>query len=196
MATACRAAKDWPIETISINVSPVQLRNPHFGYRAIGIISESGIDPARVELEITETALIDSAAQFAVNLRLLRAFGIRIALDDFGTGYSSFSHLREFEVDRVKIDRTFVSKISASAGGSALIQAIIDLARSTGLQTTAEGVETDEQRNFLQTIGCNDLQGFFMAYPMPAGEVEKLLGDRIQGAAADQAEEPKRTAAG
>ncbi|MDT9600186.1 putative bifunctional diguanylate cyclase/phosphodiesterase [Sphingosinicella rhizophila] len=196
MAEACKAAKDWPIQTISINVSPVQLRNPHFGYRAIGIISDAGIDPARVELEITETALIDSATQFAVNLRLLRAFGIRIALDDFGTGYSSFSHLREFEVDRVKIDRTFVDKISVDAGGSALIRAIIDLARSTGLQTTAEGVETDEQKSFLQDIGCNELQGFFMAYPMPASEIGKLLEGKSSPGRDDAAESPKRTAVG
>jgi diguanylate cyclase (GGDEF)-like protein len=176
MAEACRTAKDWPVETISINISPVQLKNPHFAYRAIGIISDSGIDPERVELEITETALIENADQVSANLRLLRAFGIRIALDDFGTGYSSFSHLREFEVDRVKIDRTFVDKINVGAAGSAIIQAIVDLARSTGLQTTAEGVETDEQRDFLKTIGCNDLQGFHMAKPMSPAEIGDLLG--------------------
>jgi len=175
MLESLRAARDWPIGTISVNVSPVQLRNPHFASRTIGIIGEAEIDPCRVELEITETALIEGTAECATNLRLLRAFGVRIALDDFGTGYSSFSHLREFEVDRVKIDRTFVDKIDVENGGSAIIQAIIDLARSTGLQTTAEGVETGEQKVFLQSIGCDELQGFFMARPMPSAEVEALL---------------------
>jgi diguanylate cyclase (GGDEF)-like protein len=182
MAEACRAARDWPVATVSINVSPVQLRNPHFANRAIGIISETGIDPSRVELEITETALIENAEECARNLRLLRAFGIRIALDDFGTGYSSFKHLREFEVDRVKIDRTFVDKIDMEAGGSAIIRAIIDLAHSTGLQATAEGVETEEQKTFLENVGCDELQGFFMARPMSAGEVGELLGPAAEAA--------------
>jgi diguanylate cyclase (GGDEF)-like protein len=176
MTEACRAARGWPVGTISINISPVQLRNPHFATRAIGIISEAGIDPARVELEITETALIENAEECARNLRLLRAFGIRIALDDFGTGYSSFKHLREFEVDRVKIDRTFVDKIDMSIGGSAIIRAIVDLAHSTGLQATAEGVETQEQKAFLETIGCDELQGYYMARPMSAKEISLLLG--------------------
>lgn len=176
MAEACRAARDWAVDTLSINISPVQLKNPHFAYRAIGIISEAEIDPARVELEITESALIKNAALCATNLRMLRAFGIRIALDDFGTGYSSFGSLREFEVDRVKIDRSFVDKIDVAGKGSAIIQAIVDLARSTGLKTTAEGVETDEQKHFLRTIGCNELQGYFMARPMAAQEIERLIG--------------------
>jgi diguanylate cyclase (GGDEF)-like protein len=182
MAEACRVARDWPVGTISINVSPVQLRNPHFANRAIGIISEAGIDPERVELEITETALIENAEECARNLRLLRTFGIRIALDDFGTGYSSFRHLREFEVDRVKIDRTFVDKIDMNDGGSAIIRAIIDLAHSTGLQATAEGVETEEQKTFLETVGCDELQGFFMARPMSAAEIRQLLGAPVKDA--------------
>jgi diguanylate cyclase (GGDEF)-like protein len=175
LAEACRAARDWPV-TISVNVSAVQLRNPHFANRALGIISDAGIQPERLELEITETALLEPAPAVTTNLRLLRSFGVRIALDDFGTGYSSFSHLREFEVDRVKIDRTFVDKIDTSRGGSAIIQAIVELARSSGLQTTAEGVETDEQRGFLKTIGCNELQGFLMSQPLSRRKMDRLLG--------------------
>jgi len=192
MAEACRAARDWPSSTVSINVSPVQLRNPHFANRAIGIIGEAGVDPTRVELEITETALIENAEECARNLRLLRAFGIRIALDDFGTGYSSFKHLREFEVDRVKIDRTFVDKIDMRAGGSAIIRAIIDLAHSTGLQATAEGVETEEQRSFLEAVGCDELQGFFMARPMTADQIARLLGPAAPADVAEEAAPPPR----
>jgi diguanylate cyclase (GGDEF)-like protein len=193
MAEACSAARDWPIGTISINVSPVQLRNPHFATRAIGIISEAGIEAGRVELEITETALIENAEECARNLRLLRTFGIRIALDDFGTGYSSFKHLREFEVDRVKIDRTFVDKIDPAAGGSAIIRAIVDLAHSTGLQATAEGVETQEQKSFLETVGCDELQGFYMARPMSAAAIHLLLGARPEATPSpDPARRPVR----
>jgi diguanylate cyclase (GGDEF)-like protein len=175
LAEACRAARDWPV-TVSVNVSAVQLRNPHFANRVLGIISEEGMSPERLELEITETALLEHAPEVTTNLRFLRSFGVRVALDDFGTGYSSFSHLREFEVDRVKIDRTFVDKIDTDQGGSAIIRAIVDLARSSGLQTTAEGVETDEQRDFLTTIGCNDLQGYLMSRPVPRQQMDDLLG--------------------
>jgi diguanylate cyclase (GGDEF)-like protein len=185
LAQACRDARQWPIATISVNVSPVQLRNPHFATRAIGIIGEAGIEPERIEIEITETAVIDDAGQCAGNLRLLRAFGARVALDDFGTGYSSFSHFNKFEVDRVKIDRTFVDKIDIREGGSAIIQAIVELARSSGFRTTAEGVETDEQKDFLERIGCDDLQGFLLARPIAAAEIEALLaaGEPLPGAA-------------
>ena len=176
LARACREARDWPIETLSINVSPVQLRNPHFATRAISIISDAGIDPNKLEFEVTETAVVENADQCATNLRLLRAFGIRVALDDFGTGYSSFSHFNAFQVDRVKIDRTFVDKIDSNEGGSAIIQAIVELARASGFRTTAEGVETNEQKAFLERIGCDELQGFLLAPPVTAKEIDALVG--------------------
>jgi len=176
IAQACRDARHWPVGTLSINVSPVQLRNPGFAERAIAIIAEAGIAPARIEFEITETAVIEDLGQCAANLRLLREFGVRVALDDFGTGHSSLSHFNRFEVDRVKIDRTFVDRIDVGESGSAIIQAIVELARSSGFRTTAEGVETDEQRTFLARIGCNDLQGYLLAHPAPAREIDILLG--------------------
>jgi EAL domain-containing protein (putative c-di-GMP-specific phosphodiesterase class I) len=176
MERACREAKDWPIDTLSINVSPVQLRRPMFALRAIAIISEAGIAAERIEFEITETAILQDAAQCAVNLRLLREFGIRIALDDFGTGYSSFRHFNDFQVDRVKIDRTFVDKINVAEGGSAIIQAMVDLAHSSGFRTTAEGVETEEQKAFLERIGCDELQGFLLAHPVARAEIDELFG--------------------
>lgn len=176
LARACSDARDWPIDTISVNVSPVQLRKPHFATRVISIIREAGIAPERIELEITETAILEDTRQCAASLRLLRELGIRVALDDFGTGYSSFSHFNEFEVDRVKIDRTFVDKINVAEGGSAIIQAMVDLARCSGFRTTAEGVETEEQKAFLQRIGCDDLQGFLMAHPVGPEEIGALVG--------------------
>jgi diguanylate cyclase (GGDEF)-like protein len=196
IAQACRDARHWPVGTLSINVSPVQLRNPQFAERAIAIIAEAGIAPARIEFEITETAVIEDVGQCAVNLRALREFGVRVALDDFGTGHSSLSHFNRFEVDRVKIDRTFVDRIDVGESGSAIIQAIVELARSSGFRTTAEGVETDKQRTFLERIGCNELQGYLLAHPVAAHEIDVLLGvaGRARPREAVEEAEPLRAA--
>jgi diguanylate cyclase (GGDEF)-like protein len=173
---SCHAAARWPIGTIAVNVSAVQLRNARFADRVLAALEESGLPAERLELEITETSFIENAAGCEPNLARLRARGVRIALDDFGTGYSSFTHLRNFDVDRIKIDRSFVSGISAASGGSPIIQAIIDLARASGLKVTAEGVETPEQRVFLSEIGCNSLQGYLLSRPLPAPAMDAVLG--------------------
>jgi EAL domain-containing protein (putative c-di-GMP-specific phosphodiesterase class I) len=128
---------------------------------------------------------MDSPDLCEPNIRALRAAGIRIALDDFGTGYSSLSHLRQFEVDRVKIDRSFVNSIDRAEDSSAIIQAIVDLAQATGLSVTAEGVETQEQSNFLSGIGCNELQGFLLSRPMPVGQMDDLMGVQPRAKAED-----------
>lgn len=188
LARACGDAAQWPIPKVAVNISAVQLRSPNFARRVIEILERSGLEPHRLELEITETALIDSAEQCEPNIRALRAAGIRIALDDFGTGYSSLSHLRHFDVDRVKIDRSFVSGIDRSEESGPIIQAIVDLAQATGLKVTAEGVETHEQSAFLSSIGCNELQGFLLARPMPADQVAQLVG--ADSAAREQGDRP------
>lgn len=172
---ACRAAVNWPIGTISVNVSAVQLRNAHFAERVMEILRRTGLDPARLEVEITETSFIENAATCQPNLTTLRARGVKVALDDFGTGYSSFTHLRNFDVDRIKIDRSFVSGIGSTEDGSPIIQAIIDLAKASGLKVTAEGVETAEQRFFLSEIGCNSLQGYLLSRPMPATAMDAVF---------------------
>jgi diguanylate cyclase (GGDEF)-like protein len=176
LTEACAAAAHWPIVKVAVNVSAVQLRSPRFAKRVLEIVKHSGLKPERLELELTETALMESAEQCAPNIRTLRAAGVGIALDDFGTGYSSLSHLREFEVDRVKIDRSFVNGIDRTGDGTAIIQAIVDLAQATGLKITAEGVETQEQSNFLSKIGCNELQGFLLSRPMPMNDIDELMG--------------------
>ena len=176
LAEVCAAAARWPIPKVAVNISGVQLRNPQFARRVLDIIQRTGMQPERLELEITETALMESPDQCAPNIRTLRAVGVRIALDDFGTGYSSLSHLRQFEVDRVKIDRSFVNGIDNSKDSSAIIQAIVDLAQATGLKVTAEGVETQAQSDFLSSTGCNELQGFLLSRPMPVDELDALMG--------------------
>ncbi|MCC2977342.1 EAL domain-containing protein [Sphingomonas sp. PL-96] len=173
---ACRAVVRWPIGTIAVNVSPVQLRNRGFAEEVLATLKRTGLPPERLELEITETNFIENAASCQPNLVRLRASGVRIALDDFGTGYSSFTHLRNFDVDRIKIDRSFVSGITNGTTGSPIIQAIIDLAKASGLKVTAEGVETPEQRVFLSRIGCNSLQGFLLSHPLPAGAMDASFG--------------------
>jgi EAL domain-containing protein (putative c-di-GMP-specific phosphodiesterase class I) len=176
LGQACRAAVRWPLRTIAVNVSAVQLRNANFADRVIAVLEATGLDPGRLELEITETSFIENAANCQPNLLALRLRGIKVALDDFGTGYSSFTHLQNFTVDRLKIDRSFVDSIGSGEAGSAIIQAIVDLAKASGLQITAEGVETLEQGAFLSQVGCNSLQGYLLARPMPASALDALFG--------------------
>jgi diguanylate cyclase (GGDEF)-like protein len=172
---ACRAALALPLNSISVNVSAVQLRNEKFAERVITILERTGLEPWRLELEITETSFIESAAHCQPNLAALRNRGVKIALDDFGTGYSSFSHLRCFDIDRIKIDQSFVNGIDVEAGGSAIIQAIVDLAKASGMQVTAEGVETAEQSTFLTEAGCNSLQGYLLSRPVGLGELTAMF---------------------
>jgi predicted signal transduction protein with EAL and GGDEF domain len=173
---ACLTARHWPNQMLAVNVSAVQLRNERFADRVLAIVERTGFDPARLELEITETSFIESTAACQPNLARLRQQGIKIALDDFGTGYSSFTHLRHFQVDRIKIDQSFVHGIDRSEGGVAIIRAIVDLARASGMQVTAEGVETAEQNRFLTKAGCNALQGFLLSTPVSAIHFESMLG--------------------
>lgn len=172
---ACRTAVTLPLKSISVNVSAVQLRKEKFAERVITILERTGLEPWRLELEITETSFIESAANCQPNLATLRSRGVKIALDDFGTGYSSFSHLRHFDIDRIKIDQSFVNGIDVEAGGSAIIQAIVDLAKASGMQVTAEGVETTEQSTFLTEAGCNSLQGYLLSRPIGVGELAAMF---------------------
>ena len=181
---ACRAGRGWADLDICVNVSPLQLRTPGFATRVQAILGETGLAPKRLELEITETAYVSNAAECQPNIKLLRAIGVRIALDDFGTGYSSLRHLADFQADRVKIDRSFVHEIGGAASGDTLVRAIVDLAHVVGLKITAEGVETGDQRAFLQSIGCDALQGFLLAAPMSVGEIDLFLARNAPASAA------------
>jgi EAL domain-containing protein (putative c-di-GMP-specific phosphodiesterase class I) len=120
--------------------------------------------------------LLDVSELSAATLRALRQAGIRIALDDFGTGYSSLSYLHRYPVDKIKIDRSFVQNLDSDVASDAIVQAMVDLAKAIGVEVTAEGVETPQQRDFLAGIGCNELQGFLLSRPMPAGQIDRLLG--------------------
>jgi len=180
LARSCEAVGRWPGIALSVNLSPVQLRDPQLAPRLLKIAQESSFDLSRLQLEVTENALFNADGVVACSLRDLRAAGVRIALDDFGTGFSSLSHLRRLEVDKVKIDRSFVQYLGQSADSAAIVQAVANIGKTLGLMITAEGVETEEQRRFLATTGCTELQGYYFSRPLTEAAMAELL-DRHSG---------------
>jgi len=181
LRTACAEAATWPDEiAVAVNLSAIQFRTANLTQTVISALAQSGLAPQRLELEITESALLADTASTAATLHALRRFGVRIALDDFGTGYSSLSHLRGFPFDKIKIDRSFVKDLAERRDCTAIITAISSLARSLGIATTAEGVETAEQLDFLRAQGCTQAQGFLFSPARPRADLAALLG-RING---------------
>jgi diguanylate cyclase (GGDEF)-like protein len=175
---ACATARTWGIERIAVNVSPMQFKQSNFGTRVLAILGETGLSPNRLEIEITESTLLDASDASARGLKMLRNAGVTIALDDFGTGYSSLSYLMRLEVDRIKIDRSFVSHLGQSQQSGSIVQAIVTMAHAVGVAVTAEGVETGEQQEFLSRIGCNDLQGYLLSPPLSALGLVELFGGK------------------
>ncbi len=165
----------WPSLTVAVNLSPVQLRDAEFAGRLRSLLAESGLDPRRLELEVTETALFDPTGDAVGTLEALRALGLKVALDDFGTGYSSLRHLHSLSVDRVKIDRSFVDGLGRGAESAAIISAVVQLGHTMGIEITAEGVETASQRDFLIEAGADELQGFLFFRPVAEHDLVALL---------------------
>ncbi|KKB85892.1 hypothetical protein VW29_05215 [Devosia limi DSM 17137] len=160
---ACELGAQTPGRTIAVNISPTQLRSPRFAAQVFNILHCTGMRPSDLELEITESILLDDEHTSAQNLRTFRASGIHIALDDFGTGYSSLSYLKRYPVDRIKIDRSFVMQLTEGHVSVAITRAIVQLAHAMDIEVTAEGVETEEQATILGQMGCNTLQGFLFS---------------------------------
>ncbi len=181
---ACRDAMQWsrPLR-VSVNLSAVQFRSAHLIEVIEQALIDSGLPPERLELEVTETALIDDHDGAQATLMALRGRGIRVALDDFGTGYSSLAYLRRFPMDKLKIDGMFVRSLDSDTDAQAVVTAIIALAKALRLDTTAEGVETAEQLAMLRALGCDDVQGFLLARPMPGAQVAGYL-QHLQAAGA------------
>lgn len=177
--TACEAASKWSgQESVSVNLSARQLIDPDLVHHVRTALQKTGLAPDRLELEITETAIINNT-QLATNILLdLKALGIQISLDDFGTGYSSMSYIQEFPFDRIKIDRSFVTSMNADAKSRAIVEAIIHLAHSLNIPVVAEGVETEDQATALAGLACEELQGFLIAAPGPFEDmVSRVLAD-------------------
>jgi len=183
LSTACAEAARWPEEIrLAVNVSPIQFKSGTLALKVAAALAASGLAPGRLDLEITEAVLIrDDEAALAV-LHQLRAIGVRIALDDFGTGYSSLSYLQRFPFDKIKIDRCFVDHIAEPNGSSSIVQAVVSLAAARRMKTTAEGVETDEQRRLLRALGCTEMQGYLFSKARPVAEIRDLFHSHRQHA--------------
>jgi diguanylate cyclase (GGDEF)-like protein/PAS domain S-box-containing protein len=176
LRTACAEAVTWRDDiVVTVNVSPVQFKNDSLVQLVISALAESGLPAQRLELEITESVLLhDNEATLRI-LRQLKQLGVRISMDDFGTGYSSLNYLRRFPFDKVKIDRCFIEHIAGDAGSLAIVQAVISIAKSRDIATTAEGVETKEQLELLRALGCTEMQGFLFCNAKPAAELAPML---------------------
>jgi diguanylate cyclase (GGDEF)-like protein len=173
---ACLDARAWPPElTLAFNISGIQLRDPTIGLRILATLAETGFNPRRLELEITETALVDNINVAQTVTNQLRQAGVRIALDDFGTGYATLSQLLSLKLDRIKIDRSFVDRLGKDKESTTIVRAVLGLANGFELETTAEGVENDEQLTLLKADGCLEGQGYLFSKAVPANEVQDLL---------------------
>ena len=173
---ACAAAAEWPREIrIAVNLSPLQLKQPGLVLDVAAALNRNGLTPARLELEITESALIAENATTRIALRELHGIGINLSMDDFGTGYSSLRALRSFPVDKIKIDQSFVRDIGRNADSAAIIRAVIGLAHDLGLRTAAEGIETEAQLQWLALQGCTEGQGNYFSEPLTRAEMRRLL---------------------
>ena len=184
---ACAEARTWPSGLrVAVNVSPVQFRNKGLVAAVISALAASRLPPDLLELEITETVLMNNNEATLTALHQLRDLGVRISMDDFGTGYSSLSHLRSFPFDKIKIDQSFVRDLAERPDSIAIIRAVAGLGLSFGVTTTAEGVETQDQLDQMRAEGCTEVQGYFYSRPVPASEIAKLLSvfqERVQAAA-------------
>ncbi len=177
---ACRRTRQWqtqglPEIRVAVNLSARQFRDPGLVERVQRVIADTGLDPAHLELEITESTVMQDSEAAAGTLRALKALGITLSVDDFGTGYSSLSYLKLFPIDALKIDRSFVRDIVTDPGDASIVRAIVNLSHSLGLSVVAEGVEDAEQAAFLRDAGCDEVQGYWFSRPLAEASAENLL---------------------
>jgi diguanylate cyclase (GGDEF)-like protein len=176
---ACAEAVNWPKDvSVSVNLSPIQFKYEGLVKVVSDALNDAGLDPNRLELEITESVLLDKTNSNLATLNQLRHLGVRISLDDFGTGYSSLSYLRTFHFDKIKVDQSFIRDLSGREESLAIVRAVADIGISFGIATTAEGVETEEQMRCLRQEGYTELQGYLFGKPSPASEIRSLIADR------------------
>ena len=162
---------------VSINAAPAEFLRGDYAERLLGVLAEHGVDPSKVEVEVTEHALMKQGPEYvAAALATLKAAGVQVSLDDFGTGYSSLSHLRDFPVDLVKIDKSFVQQMNEDSEIASIVAAVVNLARSIEIEVVAEGVETPAQLELLRAMGCQLAQGHLFGKPVEKAEVASLLG--------------------
>ena len=178
---ACLDAEAWPATfVLAFNVSPVQLRDPTLGSRLLSILWQTGFNPHRLEIEITESALVENIGVAQTVIDQLRQAGVRIVLDDFGTGYATLSQLLSFHLDKIKIDRSFVSRLDEGHDSQVIVRAILGIAKGFGLTTTAEGVEDTSQLAYLKANGCTEGQGYLFSKAVPAEDIPTLLNHELR----------------
>ena len=176
LKAACTEAASWPEHIkVAVNLSPAQLNSRNLVSMVMSALNESGMAPHKLQLEITETVLLQNTFTTLATLHELRKMGVQIALDDFGTGYSSLSYLRSFPFDKIKIDRSFIQDLSNGAEPLAIVNAVAGLARCLNMTSTAEGVETQQQMDVLQSIGCTEMQGYLFSHARPASEIRQFF---------------------
>jgi diguanylate cyclase (GGDEF)-like protein len=176
LSEACRAASHWPPHVrVAVNLSPAQFKSRNLVAQVASALAAADITGDRLELEITESLLLAETELTLDTLHRLRSLGVRISMDDFGTGYSSLSYLRAFPFDKIKIDRSFVADLASREDSHAIIEAVIGLGRSLGMETTAEGIETEEQLAIVRAQGCKEVQGFLFSPPISATGADELV---------------------
>ncbi len=185
LRAACTQAQQWrarglELSTVSVNISARQFRSRELVGQIAAVLEQTGLPASCLDLEITESLMMENVEELIARLRALKDLGVQLSVDDFGTGYSSLNYLKQFPVDRLKIDRSFVCDIASDRGDAAIVQAVIQLGHVLGLVVTAEGVETSEQLTFLRRHGCDEGQGFYFSKPLPPEQFEELL--RKEGA--------------
>jgi EAL domain-containing protein (putative c-di-GMP-specific phosphodiesterase class I) len=172
METACREAMRWDEDMkVAVNLSPVQFHSTNLIQNVMGALDKSGLEPSRLELEITESILLNKSDQTINTLTRLKAVGIQIAMDDFGTGYSSLANLRGVPFDKIKIDRSFLRDITSDRDALAIVEFVVGVGRSLRMTTIAEGIETEEQYELVKRLGCDLVQGYLISRPLPAKEL-------------------------
>jgi diguanylate cyclase (GGDEF)-like protein len=177
---ACRDALQWPNIRVAVNVSAIQFRARNFVQQVDRVLRETGVLPTQLELELTESVVVEDVEQTEAAMFELRARGLRLALDDFGTSYSSLIYLRRFAFDKIKIDKSFLASLENTGENAIIVHSVVHLGRALGLTVTAEGVETFEQHRFLQAVGAHELQGFLFSKPLTASEITSLYANGCQ----------------
>ena len=179
LTQACQDAAEWPAHLkVAVNLSPIQFQDTQLMGDVLQALASSGLAASRLELEITESVLLQESEPTTDMLHRLHRLGIRISMDDFGTGYCSLSYLRRFPFDKIKIDQSFVRSFENGPGGLEIIRAVVGLGKALGMEVSAEGVETAKQLAILQSEGCDELQGYFFSVPVPITEVKALIAER------------------
>jgi EAL domain-containing protein (putative c-di-GMP-specific phosphodiesterase class I) len=183
LRSACIQLREWTKADhgelkMAVNISGKQLKHPKFLEMLTTIVQETGVDPTNLELEFTESVIMENVDNTVEIFRRLKEMGIQLSIDDFGTGYSSLNYLKHFPVDRIKIDKSFVTDVYHNQSDAAIIEAIVSMAQSLSLRVVAEGVENSDQLHSLTKLGCDEVQGFYLAMPMHAEALEGKLGKK------------------